>query len=121
VPGTKPPQLPTTELRANLPTPTASAIRPVPPKTAGFPTRGTPRLKPASTTQSYGPGLPRLLSIEDVALLLGVTVADLNAICCVFYLRSAMHVLNGKPSVRAWYEAGMGRPTNRAAFAMRGE
>jgi glutathione S-transferase len=61
--------------------------------------------------------------IEGEGNLVGrrFTVADLNAICCVFYLRSAMHVLNGKPSVRAWYEAGMGRPTNRAAFAMRGE
>jgi glutathione S-transferase len=49
------------------------------------------------------------------------TVADLNAICCVFYLRSAMHALDGKPAIRAWYEAGMARSANRAAFALRGE
>ena len=49
------------------------------------------------------------------------TVADLNAICCIFYLRSAPSALDSKPAVRAWYEAGMARPANRAAFALRGE
>lgn len=49
------------------------------------------------------------------------TVADLNAICCVFYLRSARSTLESKPAVRAWYEASMARPANRAAFALRGE
>jgi glutathione S-transferase len=49
------------------------------------------------------------------------TVADLNAICCVFYLRSAPAALDGTPAVRAWYEAGMARPAKRAAFALRGE
>jgi glutathione S-transferase len=49
------------------------------------------------------------------------TVADLNAICCVFYLRSAPTALASKPAVRAWYEAGMARPAKRAAFALRGE
>jgi glutathione S-transferase len=49
------------------------------------------------------------------------TVADLNAICCVFYLRSAPSTLVSKPAIRAWYEASMARPANRAAFALRGE
>jgi glutathione S-transferase len=49
------------------------------------------------------------------------TVADLNAICCVFYLRSAPSALDSKPAVRSWYEAGMARPAKCAAFALRGE
>jgi glutathione S-transferase len=49
------------------------------------------------------------------------TVADLNAICCVFYLRSAPSTLESKPAIRAWYEASMARPANRAAFALRAE
>jgi glutathione S-transferase len=49
------------------------------------------------------------------------TVADLNAICCVFYLRSTPSALDSKPAIRTWYEAGMARPANRAAFALRGE
>ncbi len=49
------------------------------------------------------------------------TVADLNAISVAFYLRFVPQVLAGFPGVRAWYEAGMARPANRAAFALRGD
>jgi glutathione S-transferase len=49
------------------------------------------------------------------------TVADLNAICCLFYLRFAPQALAGKPAVRAWYEKAMARPANRAAFSLRGD
>jgi len=49
------------------------------------------------------------------------TVADLNLICCLFYLRFAPQALAGLSAVRAWYEAGMARPANRAAFSLRGD
>jgi glutathione S-transferase len=49
------------------------------------------------------------------------TVADLNAICCLFYLRFAPQALADKWAIRAWYEPGMARPANRAAFALRGD
>jgi glutathione S-transferase len=49
------------------------------------------------------------------------TVADLNAISCLFYLRFTPQALADKPAIRAWYEAGMGRPANRTAFALRGD
>ena len=49
------------------------------------------------------------------------TVADLNTISCLFYLRFAPQALADKPAVRAWYEAGMARPANRTAFALRGD
>jgi glutathione S-transferase len=49
------------------------------------------------------------------------TVADLNAISCLFYLRFAPQALADKPGIRAWYDKGMARPANRAAFALRGD
>jgi glutathione S-transferase len=49
------------------------------------------------------------------------TVADLNAITCVFYLRFTPQALADLPHIRAWYEAGLARPAARAAFALRGE
>lgn len=49
------------------------------------------------------------------------TVADLNTISCLFYLRFSPQALADKPAVRAWYEAGMARPANRTAFALRGD
>jgi glutathione S-transferase len=49
------------------------------------------------------------------------TVADLNVIVCVFYLRVNPQALADLPAVRAWYEAGMARPACRAAFKLRGE
>ena len=49
------------------------------------------------------------------------TVADLNVITCIFYLRTNPQALAELPAVRAWYEAGMARPACRAAFKLRGE
>ncbi len=49
------------------------------------------------------------------------TVADLNAISCLFYLRFAPQALADKPAIRAWYDKGMARPANRTAFALRGD
>jgi glutathione S-transferase len=49
------------------------------------------------------------------------SVADLNTICCLFYLRVAPQALADKPAIRAWYDRGMARPANRAAFALRGD
>jgi glutathione S-transferase len=49
------------------------------------------------------------------------TVTDLNAISCLFYLRFAPQALADKPAIRAWYDEGMARPANRAAFALRGD
>jgi glutathione S-transferase len=49
------------------------------------------------------------------------TVADLNVICCLFYLRFASQALAGRPAIRAWYDAAMARPANRAAFSLRGD
>ncbi len=49
------------------------------------------------------------------------TVADLNVITCVFYLRVNPQALAELSAVRAWYEAGMARPACRAAFRLRGE
>jgi glutathione S-transferase len=49
------------------------------------------------------------------------TVADLNAICCLFYLRFAPLALAGKAATRGWYEEGMARPASRAAFSLRGD
>ena len=49
------------------------------------------------------------------------TVADLNVISCLFYLRFAPQALADKSGIRAWYERGMARPANRAAFSLRGD
>jgi glutathione S-transferase len=49
------------------------------------------------------------------------TVADLNLICCLFYLRFTPQVVAGKPRIRAYQEAGLARPAARAAWALRGE
>lgn len=49
------------------------------------------------------------------------TVADLNVVSCVFYLRMNPEVLQDKPAIREWYAAAMARPAARAAFALRGE
>jgi len=69
-----------------------------------------------------------LLALEDKltkdgGYLVGqrFTVADLNAICCLFYLRFAPQALADKPAVRAWYEKAMARPASRAAFSLRGD
>ena len=49
------------------------------------------------------------------------TVADLNLVCCLFYLRFAPQALAARPKIRAWYDQAMARPANRAAFALRGD
>jgi glutathione S-transferase len=49
------------------------------------------------------------------------TVADLNLITCLFYLRFTPQALDDLPGVRAYYEAGLARPAARAAWALRGE
>ena len=49
------------------------------------------------------------------------SVADLNAISCLFYLRFAPQALADRPAIRAWYDKGMARPANRTAFALRGD
>jgi glutathione S-transferase len=61
--------------------------------------------------------------VKDGGYLVGrrFTVADLNLICCLFYLRNAPQALAGKPGIRAWYDRAMARPANRAAFALRGD
>jgi glutathione S-transferase len=60
---------------------------------------------------------------EGAGYLVGrrFTVADLNAICCLFYLRFAPRALADMPAIRAWYDKGMARPANRTAFALRGD
>ncbi len=47
------------------------------------------------------------------------TVADLNLIGCLFYLRLNPEVLADAPTVRAWYAAGLARPAAMAAWALR--
>ncbi len=49
------------------------------------------------------------------------TVADLNVVCVLFYLRSNPEALADKPAIRAWYEASLARPAAKRAFALRGE
>ena len=49
------------------------------------------------------------------------TVADLNAACCVFYLRMNPEALLDKPAIREWYAASMARPAAKTAFALRGD
>jgi glutathione S-transferase len=49
------------------------------------------------------------------------TVADLNLVCCMFFLRMNPEVLLDKPATRDWYHAAMARPAAKAAFALRGD
>lgn len=49
------------------------------------------------------------------------TVADLNLIGCLFYLRFTPQVLADKPHTQAYYLAGLARAAARAAWALRGE
>jgi glutathione S-transferase len=49
------------------------------------------------------------------------TVADLNIVCCLFYLRGAPQAMAARPRTRALYDQAMVRPANRAAFALRGD
>jgi glutathione S-transferase len=49
------------------------------------------------------------------------TVADLNLIGCLFYLRFNPEALTNRPAIRAYYAEGLARPAARAAWALRGE
>ena len=49
------------------------------------------------------------------------TVADLNLICVIYYLRATPQALTDKPAIRAWYEAGLARPAAKKAWALRGD
>jgi len=49
------------------------------------------------------------------------TVADLNLVCVVFYLRATPQALADKPAIRAWYETALARPAAKKAWALREE
>jgi glutathione S-transferase len=49
------------------------------------------------------------------------TVADLNLLTCLFYLRFTPQALEDHPVTKAYYAAGFARPAAKAAFALRGE
>ena len=49
------------------------------------------------------------------------TVADLNVLGCVYFLRFTPATIDKFPAVRAWYDAGRARPAAKAAFALRGD
>jgi glutathione S-transferase len=69
------------------------------------------------------------LAVLDAALAKGgghlvggrFTVADLNVVCVLFYLRSNPEALADKPAIRAWYTASLARPAAKQAFALRGD
>jgi glutathione S-transferase len=48
------------------------------------------------------------------------TVADLNVVCVMFYLRHNPEAIADKPAIRAWYAASLARPAAKQAFALRG-
>jgi len=74
-------------------------------------------------------GLKAPLAVLEQALQKGgghlvggrFTVADLNLITVIFYLRATPQALADKPAIRAWYEAGLARPAAKQALALRGE
>jgi len=49
------------------------------------------------------------------------TVADMNLVGVLFYLRFNPEALADKPVTRAYYEAALARPAARKAWALRGE
>ena len=49
------------------------------------------------------------------------TVADLNVVCVLFYLRANPEAIADKPAIRAWYTAALARPAAKQAFALRGD
>jgi glutathione S-transferase len=49
------------------------------------------------------------------------TVADLNLVGVVFYLRGTPQALEPFPAIRSWYQTALARPAARAAWALRGE
>ncbi len=74
-------------------------------------------------------GLKAPLAVLEQALVKGgghlvggrFTVADLNLICVIYYLRTNPQALADKPCIRAWCEAGLARPAAKQAWALRGE
>ncbi|MGL4322980.1 MAG: glutathione S-transferase family protein [Beijerinckiaceae bacterium] len=50
-----------------------------------------------------------------------VTVADINAACCLFYLRKDTDQYVARPHLAAWWDAMTKRPAYRKAMALRGE
>lgn len=83
---------------------------------------------PALAAQALA-ALPVPLAVLEDCLVKGgghlfgnrFTVADINVVACVFYLRATPQVLADKPAIRAWYAAAMARPANRSAFTLRGD
>jgi glutathione S-transferase len=69
------------------------------------------------------------LAVLEAALVKGgghlvggrFTVADLNVVCVLFYLRANPEAIADKPAIRAWYTAALARPAAKKAFALRGD
>ena len=49
------------------------------------------------------------------------TVADLNVVSCLYFLRFTLEIMDKFPAVRAFYDATRARPHAKAAFALRGD
>ncbi len=49
------------------------------------------------------------------------TVADLNLVGVMHYLRNNLQAIADKPAIRAWRDASLARPAARKSFALRGE
>lgn len=49
------------------------------------------------------------------------TVADLNVVSCLYFLRFTPEIMDKFPAVRAFYDATRARPAAKAAFALRGD
>jgi glutathione S-transferase len=49
------------------------------------------------------------------------TVADLNVVSCLYFLRFTPQMMDKYPAVRAFYDATRARPAAKAAFALRGD
>jgi len=49
------------------------------------------------------------------------TVADLNVVACLYFLRFTLPIMDKFPAVRAFYDATRARPHAKAAFALRGD
>jgi len=74
-------------------------------------------------------GVKAPLKVLDDALAKGgghlvgnrFTVADLNTVGVVFYLRGTPQALDPHPGIRAWYQSALARPAAKAAWALRGD
>ena len=49
------------------------------------------------------------------------TVADLNVVACLYFLRFTLDIMDKFPAVRAFYDATRARAAAKAAFALRGD